>query len=205
MKMNPQDIPLRCRCGQVRGVANQVAPHTGFRFICYCRDCQAFARFLGRSDVLDAAGGTDIFQMPTGRVKLTAGSNAVRGLRLSNRIFRWYSDCCQSPIGNSAGPRFPVVGIIHSFMDHDADGRSRDAALGAPVCRIFERSATSPLPPNAPPPLSIGFFPRRLKTLLHWWVSGLGRPHPFFDEQTGTPISVPRLLTPDERAALDAR
>src|SRR5215469_9180782 len=65
----PIDLPLQCRCGYVRGAASKVAPSAGLRFVCYCRDCQAFSRFLDRSDVLDAAGGTDIFQMPTGRVK----------------------------------------------------------------------------------------------------------------------------------------
>jgi len=40
--------------------------------------------------VLDRAGGTDIFQMPTGRLKLTAGTEAVRCLRLSGKgILRW--------------------------------------------------------------------------------------------------------------------
>ena len=83
-----KELPLRCRCGHVRGVAHEVTPHTGFRFICYCKDCQAFARFLDRPDVLDIAGGTDIFQMPTGRVEPTAGTGAVRCLHLSSRI--WY-------------------------------------------------------------------------------------------------------------------
>jgi hypothetical protein len=200
MTPNPKDIPLRCRCGHVRGVANEVAPYTGFRFVCYCGDCQAFARFLGRPDVLDAAGGTDIFQMPTGRVKLIAGTNAVRCLHFSKKVFRWYTDCCQTPIGNTAGPRFPVVGVIHSFMDHNADGRSRNEALGALLCRIFERSAVGPLPPNAPAPLSLSLFPRRVSTLLSWWLRGLGRPNPFFDDQTNAPLSVPRALTPNERA-----
>ena len=79
------DLSLRCRCGHVRGTANDVAPSAGFRLVCYCKDCQAFARFLERPDVLDAAGGTDIFQMPPGRVKLTAGADAVRILRFSTR------------------------------------------------------------------------------------------------------------------------
>jgi hypothetical protein len=201
MTLNPGDLPLRCRCGRVRGVAIEVAPNTGFRFICYCGDCQAFARFLGRLDVLDPVGGTDIFQMPTGRLKLTAGTDAVRCLKLSRKVFRWYADCCQTPIGNTAGPRFPVVGVIHSFMDHDADGRSRDEALGAPVCRIFERSALGPLPPDAPPPLSLTLFPRRVSALLGWWWRGLGRPNPFFDDHTNAPLSEPRILSPGERAA----
>ena len=63
----PSDLALRCRCGHVRGIARDVSPANGFRFVCYCKDCQAFARFLERADVLDPAGGTDIFQMPPGR------------------------------------------------------------------------------------------------------------------------------------------
>jgi hypothetical protein len=197
------DFPLRCRCGRVRGVASGVAPSAGLRFICYCGDCQAFSRFLDRPDVLDAAGGTDIFQMPIGRIKFTAGMDAVRCLHFSDKVFRWYADCCKTPIGNTAGPRFPVVGLIHCFMSHDADGRSRDQALGPPLCRIFERSATGPLPQNAPPPLSLRLIPLRMLTLLNWWLRGLGRPNPFFDETTNAPLSAPRAFTPDQRAALD--
>jgi hypothetical protein len=201
----PRDIPLRCRCGQVRGRAQQVAPDAGFRFICYCRDCQAFARFLERDDVLDAAGGTDIFHLPTGRVKLDAGADAVRCLRFSERVLRWYAGCCGTPIANSAGPRFPVAGIIHCFMDHAADGRSREEALGAPLCRLFERSALAPLPREAPPPPSFSLYASRLPKLLGWWLSGHGRPNPFFDEATRAPLSKPRRFTPDERGALDRR
>jgi hypothetical protein len=60
----PVSLPLRCRCGRVRGIAGDVSPSSGFRFVCYCGDCQAFAHFLDRADVLDAAGGTDIFCRP---------------------------------------------------------------------------------------------------------------------------------------------
>jgi hypothetical protein len=140
--------------------------------------------------------------MPAGRVKFTAGTDAVRCLQFSSRVFRWYADCCRTPIANTAGPRFPVVGIIHSFMDHDGDGRTRDEVLGAPLCRIFEDSAVGPLPQNAPPPRSFGLVAVRGPTLLGWWLRGLGRPNPFFDEETNAPLSVPRTFTPQERAAL---
>jgi hypothetical protein len=186
----------------VHGVARDVAPSAGFRFVCYCRDCQAFARFLARPDVLDAAGGTDIFHMAAGRVTLAAGTDAVRCLRFSSKVFRWYAECCRTPLANTAGPRFPVVALIHSFMDHAADGRSRDGALGPPLCRIFERSATGPLPPNAPAPPALGLFALRAARILGWWWRGLGRPHPFFDPHTNAPLCVPRLLTPSERAAV---
>jgi hypothetical protein len=147
----PVDLPLRCRCGRVRGVAREVAPHTGFRFVCYCTDCQAFARFLERPDVLDAAGGTDIVHLPAARVALTAGADAVRCITFSSKVLRWYADCCRTPIANTAAtPRFPIVALIHSFIDHGAHGRSRDDMLGPPL----RRTST-----NAPPSL------RSLRTL----------------------------------------
>jgi hypothetical protein len=187
----------------VRGVASGVSASTGFRFVCYCTDCQAFARLLERPDVLDPAGGTDIFQMPPGRVKLTEGTDALRCLRLSDKVLRWYTDCCRTPIGNTAAsPRFPVFAVIHSFMDHGADGRSRDELLGRPLCRIYERSAVGPLPENAPAPPSLGVFAGRARKILGWWVLGLARPSPLFDDRTGAPRAVPRVLTPSERAAL---
>jgi hypothetical protein len=187
----------------MRGIATNVSPSTGLRFVCYCHDCQAFARLLDRTDVLDPAGGTGIFQMPPGRVKLTAGTDAMRCLSLSNKVLRWYTECCRTPIANtSTGPGFPVIGMIHAFIDHEADGRSRDEVIGPPLCRIFERSAVGPFPPNAPGPPSFGFFVHRGVKLLGWWMGGLSRPTPFFDEQTKAPRSAPRVLTRSERAPL---
>jgi hypothetical protein len=197
-----RDIPLRCRCGHVRGLAREVAPAAGFRFVCYCKDCQALAHFLDRPDVLDGAGGTDIFQMAAGRVTLNAGTDALRSLTFYGKVLRWYADCCRTPLANTAAiPRFPVVALIHSFIDSEAAGHSRDELLGKPLCRIYDRSSIGPLPPDAPPPASAGMFARRAAKLLGWWIRGLGRPNPFFDHRTGAPISVPRIVPPSERDA----
>src|SRR5580692_11275561 len=57
----PLDLPLRCRCGYVCGVASKVSPSAGFRFVCYCHDCQAVSerspqvRFA-RDSVLEGSG-----------------------------------------------------------------------------------------------------------------------------------------------------
>jgi hypothetical protein len=199
----PLNLPLQCQCGRMRGVASNVSPSSGFLFVCYCKDCQAFARFLDRADVLDPAGGTDIFHTPPGRVKLTAGTDAMRCLRFSNKVLRWYTDCCRTPIANTAaGPGFPVMGIVHSFMDQEADSRSLDEALGPPLCRLYERSATGPLPPNAPGPLSVRIFVRRTPKLLGWWVRGLNRPTPFVDERTKAPRRAARAHAERARRSL---
>jgi len=199
----PLDLQLGCQCGHTRGVASNVSPSSGFRFICYCKDCQAFARFLKRTDVLDPAGGTDIFQIATGRVKLISGMDAMRCIRLSRKVLRWYSDCCRTALANSAAsPGFPVVGLIHSFIDYKTNARSLDEALGPPLCRVHERSALGPLPPNAPNPPSFGVLTRRASKILGWWVRGLGRPTPFFDDRTKAPRAIPRVLTRSERGAV---
>ena len=203
MARTPVDLPLHCRCGHVRGTARELAPSSGFRFVCYCNDCQAFARLLGRPDVLDSAGGTDIFHMPAGRVTLTAGTDALRCISFSGKVLRWYAECCRTPLANTAsGSRFPIIALIHSFMDCDAAGYSRDGLLGPPLCRIYERSAIGPLPPDGPPPPSAGMFVRRAAKLLGWWMRGLGRPNPFFDDRTGAPVSGPRVMSPSERTTL---
>jgi Family of unknown function (DUF6151) len=152
-------VPVRPRARR----ASDVSPSSGWRFVYYCKNCQAFARFLERPDVLDPAGGTDIFQIPPGRVKLTVDKDAVRCLRLSEKgVLRWYTDCCRTRIGNTAvSPRFPVMAVVHSSMVHGADGRSRDEMLGPPLCRIYDRSALGPLPPNVPAP-SLRVLARRV-------------------------------------------
>jgi Family of unknown function (DUF6151) len=188
-----QDVPLRCRCGHMHGIARDVSRSEGFRFVCYCHDCQAFARFLERLDVLDPSGGTDIFQMPPARVRLTAGTDALGCVRFSSKVFRWYAGCCRTPIANTAGPGFPIVAIIHSFMDHSRV--SRDEALGRPLCRIYERSASQPPPADAPPPPSVRVFALRGWRMISWRLRGLHRPSPFFDEITGAPLAQPRILS----------
>jgi hypothetical protein len=184
----------------VSGVAHGVTPGSGLRVVCYCRYCQAFARFLDRPDVLDAAGGTDTFQLPPAHVRIVAGADAVRCMQLSRKVFRWYTDCCRTPIGNTAGPRIPFVGLIHSFIS--AGPTELDDAFGAPRGQVNAESATGPLPPDAPPPLSRAVIALHIFRVLGWWLRGLGRPNPFFDAKTGAPIAVPRVLTPQERAAL---
>jgi len=52
---------LQCRCGTIKGWVGDT--QSANRVVCYCRDCQAFARFLGQgSETLDAQGGSDVIQ-----------------------------------------------------------------------------------------------------------------------------------------------
>jgi hypothetical protein len=183
---HPASLPVQPRAG--RGGSSLALRRIPLRLL--LRGLSDVCALPGAGGHLDAAGGTDIFQMAPARVKLIEGTDAIRCVSISKKVLRWYTECCRTPIGNTAAnPRFPIVAIIHSFMDHD--GHPRDDVLGRPLCRIYERSATGPLPPNAPPSPSLKVFGRRASKLLGWWVQGLNRPTPFFDDRTKAPRALP--------------
>ncbi len=201
----PNDIPLRCACGTLRGTALAVSPEAGSRVLCYCEDCQAFARFLGRPEIMDAKGGTDIFQMAPGRVRISAGVEALRCMRLSEKgLHRWYCGECKTPIGNTLGVRFPFVGLIHSFMDHAGHGRTRTEVLGEPIGHVNTKSVVGGLPPHPHDMWLPRLLARTVRLMATWWLTGAGSPSPFFDER-GAPRCTPRVLTPEQRRALNAQ
>ncbi len=202
----PTQVPLRCRCGQVRGTATEVSPQSGNRIICYCDDCQAFARFLERDDVTDAAGGSDVFQMAPAHLQITQGAEALRCVRLSPKgLIRWYTDCCRTPVGNTVSARLPFVGVVSTFMDHQGDGRSRDEVLGAPVGHSFAHFAVGPVPAHVHRGIPVRATLRAVGLLARWWLTGKGTPSPFFEPVTHAPRALPRVLSAAERDALRRR
>src|ERR1700761_995518 len=105
-------VEVRCRCGEVRGVAADASPRTVNRVLCYCDDCQAYAHHLGRADLLDGKGGSDIVQMAPAAISFTKGKDRIAGLRLTEKgLYRWYATCCNTPVGNTMSPALPFVGI----------------------------------------------------------------------------------------------
>jgi hypothetical protein len=194
------DIPLKCQCGTLRGTALGVSANSGCRVVCYCTDCQAFARFLARPDIMDPWGGTDLFQMAPARLRLTAGAAALSCVRLSEKgMHRWYCGECKTPVGNTLGPGVPFVGVARAFMDHESDGRSRDEVLGKPIGYIKAKSATGSLPVSVRDASVLPAVARTIRLLATWWLTGAGRPSPFFPDGTRAPRAVPRILSVEER------
>ena len=197
------DIALRCACGALRGTALAISPGAGTRVVCYCNDCQAFARFLARPGVTDEWGGTDIFQMAPSRVRIDGAAESLRCMRLSDKgMHRWYCGECKTPVANTVSPRVPFVGLIHTFMDHAGDGRSRDDVLGKPVGYTRTESAIGGVPPHARDKHLLRVIGQSVKLLGTWWLTGAGSPSPLFDDKTHAPRVQPLVLTPEERRAL---
>jgi hypothetical protein len=187
---------LRCRCGQVRGEVDLDRAYA--RATCYCRDCQAFARFLGRPGILDAAGGTDVVAMAPDAVRFTAGSGQVACMSMvPNGLLRWYAACCRTPLASL--PRNPKVfyaGLVTACLDMPAV----DAALG-PRDRIVVNtgSATAPVKPARLRFLLGGM--RIFVPLAAARLRGRRIGAPFFDGQ-GHPVRAPEVVSREQRADL---
>jgi hypothetical protein len=197
------DLPLRCRCGTVRGVARDASPSNVNHCFCYCDDCQAFPHFLDRADdVLDAHGGTEITQMSQASIAFTAGADKIAAMRLTPKgMIRWYAACCRTPIGNTmATTAMPFVGVIHAFIE------APSAALGPIRGRAWAKSAKggrAAVPKDGMP--DVFMVARVLAKMLRWRLRGDHKRSPFFDAATGKPIVEPRVLAESEREDLRRR
>ena len=197
------EVPLRCRCGALRGVIAGYRASAANRLTCYCDDCQAFARWLGREDVLDARGGSDIVQVAPSWLRFTCGADQLRCVRLSSSgIHRWYAACCRQPAGNTlASARSPFVGLVAGIVDR-GDGRSLDAMVGPSAGGIWGRYAVGGCPAGVDARASLATVWRAVRPLIKNTLAGRHRPSPFVDAATGAPVSLPQVLTAAEREAL---
>lgn len=193
----PATHPLQCHCGQVRGLLKATRPSN--RCVCYCADCQAFARHLQARDALDARGGTDIVQVPSSHVMFTQGTQHLACIRLTDKgMLRWYASCCGTLIGNTPPDRkISFVGLIHSCLK--GGGPSIDESFGPVTMRVGVKSALGTDKPTQSGLL--GGVAKAVYIILRGRIGAAYRDSPFFNMQTGLPVAKPRVLTAEELAA----
>ncbi len=188
-------VEFSCRCGAVTGVLQEAVPREVCHLVCYCRDCRAFARHMGVADQLEPGGGSPLVQVLPARIEITSGSEHLACLRLSEKgLYRWYADCCNTPLANTVGTsRVPLAGMWRPLF--------RDATPFGPVrTRGFTKMAL----PNAGAPKRdkglVAMLGGLMRRSVAAYLSGTARRSPFFDA-AGQPVSPPRVLSNEERAA----
>lgn len=162
--------------------------------MCYCADCQAFAKFLGHSDeVLDVHGGTEIVQVAQPRLVFSQGKKHLAAMRLSEKgMVRWYAACCKTPIGNTLiDPKISFIGLIHSSLDRP----KMDMDFGKNVAIVNTGSATGELKPKQRGLL--GTMLRFLWIVLSNRIGGRYRKSQLFNE-SGVPVVHPTVLSAEE-------
>jgi hypothetical protein len=198
------DVELQCRCGAIHGVLKNASPRTVNRAVCYCDDCQSFLHHLGRADLMDASGGTDIVQAAPAAISFDRGLERISGVRLSPKgMFRWYASCCKTPLGNTLAPHIPLPFVGMGPEIFRADKARRDEMFGPSRGGYLGKFAI-----GEPPPGSTGLNPRliahSLLRMLGWKLRRQTWPHPFFDKETRAPRWPIKVLTLEERQALRA-
>lgn len=190
------DIPVRCQCGRVRGVARQVGPGTVNHSVCYCHDCRAFVHWLGRDQLLDGHGGAALVQMARSRFELSEGMDQVRCMRLSGKgMHRWYAACCRSPLGNTV-PAIPFVGVDRSALEL---GGGDPVAQYGPVLYAQAGEAVGGAPAGVR--MSVRGLGHVARLIAAWFVGRRGHPSPFFDREN-RPVVEPQVLSATERQQL---
>jgi hypothetical protein len=191
---------LQCRCGEVHGRVSDASPQTVNRVVCYCDDCQAFLHHLRRADLLDEHGGTDIVQVAPASLSFDRGMDRIVALRLTPKgIYRWYSDCCKTPLGNTVGPAIPFVGIVAQVFQGAATGP--DDFFGKPIGTLLGKYAIG-TPPDGSTKLNPRLLVRSIRMVLGWRLRGRTWPHPFFDRVTHGRSRPRTTLSNAERDAL---
>lgn len=196
-----RDIELECRCGAVHGLARDVAGDTVNRVTCLCADCQTFAHHLGRADLLDAHGGSDIIQMAPDSISFDRGTDKIAALRLGPKgPYRWYATCCKTPLGNTLKPSLPFIGILPELFKEAREPKRREEVFGPTRASIHGKDAIGEPPPGSTQ-RNIGFLLHTISTILGWKFRGRAWPHPYFDKATGEPKFPVTILSREERDA----
>ena len=169
--------------------------------MCYCRDCQAFAHFLGRpAEILDTNGGTDVVQTRAADVTFTQGKAALACMRLSpNGLLRWYAACCNTPVGNTlSNSKISFVGLVHNCLE--GAGPTLDESFGPVQAHVNTESTRGKVRSSSL--ALIAAILRFIALVTRARIDGSYRRTPFFAADTGAPIAVPKVLSRGEREEL---
>lgn len=194
-------MQIQCECGKFRAELTHFPRHTPGRLACYCDDCQAYLHHLGRADLLDAAGGTEVIPAYPSEVKILEGREVLRCLLLTEKgLPRWYTSCCRTPVANTR-PGFPWVGFLHRVYSVK-DPAYLERTFGPVRSRIQGRFAKGTPPKGTSSKLSVKDFFAVLPFLLKGALFGKAKNSPFFEKDGVTPIVAPKILSDAERAAV---
>lgn len=194
-------MQVQCECGKFRAELTGFPQNTPGRLVCYCDDCQTYMHWLGRADLLDTIGGTDVIPVYPSEVKILQGKEVLRCNQLApGGMPRWSTTCCNTPIANTR-PGTPWTAFIHRVYTV-SDPTFLEKTLGPVRSRVFGRYAKGTPPAGTPSSMNVKVLMSVLPFMLKGALLGKGKGSPFFKEDGTTPIVAPRTLSKDERESL---
>ena len=173
---------LACECKSVQGYIKPGGSCS--RVLCYCKDCQAFAYYLQANDrVLNVQGGTHLVQLSPHRVVFTTGQEHLAAIRLrSDGLLRWYTQCCNSPVGNTlASSSIAFIGLVDNILTPAAIPKDFPGKMAV----VHTDSAQGSLKPKSKGFPATMWRAATIVAKARW--SGNYKKNPFF-EQNGEPV-----------------
>lgn len=188
-------MKIQCDCGEFQAEISDGWKSSPGRLVCYCDDCQAFVNQIGRQDVLDEHGGTEVIPVYPSDITVLSGLDKLCHTVLSKKGPKRISTlCCNSPILNTRA-KFPWAGIFNTALlaaDKNSVGK-----FGKIKARIMGAFATS----TPPYKVSNKIAPRDMLVvmpfILKGKIFGKHKQSPFFKEDGYSPVSVLRAESPD--------
>jgi len=184
-------MKFNCQCGKLSGEIDQPEELKGLRFICMCKDCQKYARFLGNAEsILDKNGGFEGVPVFPKLFRITSGREHLKGIKLTRKTgtFRWYAACCRSPLANSLSSKEGYIGLSTQRLSPE-DRNS----LGPIYVRANGESGIPPLPEGTAKKFPIKWLFVIIRAIARMHLKGWRRPHPFFDEND-RPYAEPEII-----------
>ena len=195
---------IRCNCGKIRGQIKRTKDVN--RCVCYCSDCQAFARYLKQeNEILDRMGGTNIIQTTQENITFSEGIENLACIRLTDTgLLRWYAACCNAPIGNTPpNSKISFIGLIHNCLDSNRNLLNK--IFGDTYMRVNTKYALGEDKPKQKGVLS-GML-RLIRMILKARFNGSYKNTPFFiSGASDVPLVTPKILSEQElKEVLNAR
>ncbi len=195
---------IQCECGKFQAELTHFPEHSPGRLACYCDDCQTYLHALGREDLLDSAGGTEVIPVYPADCKILSGQEVLKCNRLSpNGLYRWSTTCCNTPIANTR-PGLPWLGIIYRAYTAK-DPRVLENTFGPVRSAIMGRFARGTPPPYVSSRIGFKDMLTVLPFLLKGKLLGRAKPSPFFRADGVTPIVAPIVVPVEQKNAIRAK
>lgn len=187
-------VELACSCGAVKGRL-KVVSGSFFHVDCLCCDCQSFAAYLkNEQNILDAYGGTELFQTYPSYMEITEGLDNIACVQFRDKgLYRWHTTCCRMPVANTmTSAKTPFVGVSVKLMRF-SDESEKLATLGPISMKAFGKYALGEMPADAHPKFPLSYMPKIIGFMLKGMLSKKYVPSPFFVD--GEPIAQAKVLS----------
>jgi hypothetical protein len=186
-------MKIQCNCGKFKAEIKKFDGNTPGRLVCYCDDCQNYLKKLGREDILDPYGGTEIIPVYPNHLEILEGQEYLKCNILSEKgLNRWSVTCCNTPVANTMA-NFAWAGIPAVMYTNTASDCLKK--MGPIKSRIRGEFKKGNPPFKVSEKMGIKDALAVLPFILKGFMFRKFTHSPFFKSDRKTPIKKPFLLS----------